>query len=105
MRVEIGHDCHPTIINPDDCASLSVAAPGPGPLLAAARQTGGLVASVESRAAWLDIDRLRSTAQPAGPDPDWHDAFDRMIEFARRRGWIGAGGTTVRAHIESGASS
>jgi hypothetical protein len=47
----------------------------------------------------LEIDALKRLSGSRGTDPDWLRAFDGMVEYARSKGWVGAG-ETLQAHCE-----
>lgn len=42
-----------------------------------------------------------STLLPMGPSAAWTASFDKMIEGARKYGWVDGAADTVRAHIET----
>lgn len=41
------------------------------------------------------------TLLPVAPSAEWTASFDKMIEAARKYGWIDGANDTVRAHIET----
>lgn len=48
---------------------------------------------------WLDIDELRTLAEPQATTPGWRDDFSQMIAYARGKGWLDDSGRAVRAHV------
>ncbi len=54
--------------------------------------------------AWISVDELRR-ASGRSNDSNWHDAFGRMVEFAKAQGWTDANHEDLRAHIVSGPSA
>lgn len=76
------------LIEPDDFAWFSVRIEGSG-------VPEGV--RVDGAHAWVPIGRLNALA-PAG-DPGWPGKFDRMIDFARSKGWVDEADGTVRGHI------
>jgi hypothetical protein len=49
---------------------------------------------------WVDIALLRARALEQVDDPTFEQQFDNMIASARRKEWLNALGTRVRAHLE-----
>jgi hypothetical protein len=48
----------------------------------------------------LEIEALKRLGGGLAADPEWLRAFDRMVEYARSKGWVGTG-ETLQAHCES----
>jgi hypothetical protein len=88
------------VVEPDDTRQLSVETPltDRSQVASALREAGA--GRLDGDHAWLDIDFLRRTAAPADP-ASWVDAFDAMIKYAERHGWVSDDGRQVRAHLES----
>jgi hypothetical protein len=67
-----------------------------------AGEPGGALAEIARPAddglhLWVSVARLREL----GPATEgWQQRFDAMIDYARGKGWVDAGGTMVRVHIE-----
>jgi hypothetical protein len=49
---------------------------------------------------WVDIALLRARALEQVDDPTFEQQFDNMIAYARRKEWLNALGTRLRAHVE-----
>lgn len=58
----------------------------------------GALGSVVDTHAYLDIEALRRRRVELGLIDD--DAYDGMIEYAAKKGWVSDDGGAVRAHIE-----
>ena len=48
---------------------------------------------------WVGADTLKSLAGEAGKDAAWQAELDRMLEFARTKGWMNQRGE-IRAHVQ-----
>src|SRR3954467_12668438 len=48
--------------------------------------------------AFLEIDAVKRLAGERARDAEWQRAFDGMVEYARGKGWVDAGGTALQAH-------
>lgn len=68
-----------------------------GQLVDALRRIGSLDGDGN---ALVSIDALVDLAGRRAADPDWRRSFDRMVEFARSRGWTDARGSMLQAHCE-----
>ena len=55
--------------------------------------------------AWLDAAALRSAAEAKATVADWSAHWDRMVDFARGRGWVSDDGSTLQVHVEPAASA
>lgn len=66
-----------------------------GPLRKAVEVDG--IAHQDDNHVWIDIETLAalSGVQPA----DWRERFDKMIDYARSKGWVDDSVGAVRAHI------
>jgi len=53
----------------------------------------------------VDIDALHAAAAGQSSAPDWAQRWDRMIAFAREKGWVGDDGASLQLHIESAAGA
>lgn len=48
---------------------------------------------------FVELGTLEALAGARADDPAWRDGLDKMLQYARQKGWTnGAGG--IRAHIE-----
>lgn len=59
------------------------------------------VAHDDGEHVWLDVGAARAIGVAESGDDGFGDAFDAMIGFAARQGWLDEAGTHVRAHVES----
>lgn len=50
-----------------------------------------------TEAAWISLDWMRG--QAAEPRAAWLFEFDRMIDWAKTRGWVSPDGLRVKAHV------
>lgn len=69
-------------------------------LLRAAADAGFGEGPGDATHAYLDVERLRALARPAGERADWDERFDAMIAYAQRKSWLSADGRAVRAHVD-----
>lgn len=81
----------------DDLAAFSVASDLPRADLDARLRAAGLGRTADEHV-WIDAEPLRSAASALTTAPDWHDGFDRMLEYARSKGWLDDAGA-IRAHV------
>jgi hypothetical protein len=87
-----------SVVDVDDLRRLHVETGLTDPnRIAAALEAGG-AGRLDGDAVWLDIEYLRTSADPSDPAP-WADSFYKMIDFARTHGWLSADSKQVRAHI------
>lgn len=97
MHVELSTTGQAAIGEVDDLKSLKViaarseAAPHSAPSDAVGR--------IDSEHAWLRISWLLSAGERLA-GPGWSPGFDRMIDYARSKGWVDDSEGLVRAHIE-----
>ena len=84
----------------DDCTSLDLrTAAGSRSSLDEALRRSGLGAWDGGTEADLHVPGLRSRAAAEDVSSDWAQRWEAMIAYARRKGWLSADGTTVRAHV------
>jgi hypothetical protein len=48
--------------------------------------------------AFIDIGWVRTNAVAVGPQ--WDQEFGAMLDFARSKGWVDEGSSSIRAHLE-----
>jgi hypothetical protein len=93
MIVVVGPDRPPLLARDTDCTAFHVQHLG-GDLAAALASTGGRLD--DDGHAWVGLDWVRaSSSAPAA-------AIDGMVEYAASKGWLGDGGSVLRAHVEAG---
>ncbi len=54
---------------------------------------------------FVDVEALRTAAQPQAGEGDWSDRFERMVEHAREKGWLSDDGESLQVHVESAAGA
>ena len=83
---------------PGDCTRFHVAARGGRDerRLADALSASG-VGRVEGSDALVDVGAVRRMAE-GRVSPDWGQDFDRMLDYARTKGWLQ--GDAIQAHVE-----
>jgi hypothetical protein len=54
---------------------------------------------------FLDVAALRRVAEERGTAPDWAQQWDRMVEYARGKGWLSEDGAALQVHVESAAGA
>jgi hypothetical protein len=88
-----------TLQEPDDCTRLKVVVRGPRD----EDRLAGAVASVGraegTSAVWLRPDALRRMAAGRVGE-QWDAAFERMLAYARTRGWLDVTTGEIRAHCD-----
>ena len=99
MFVRLTPTSGPTLEEPADCTRFHVEAPGGdvAPLGARLGAAGTAEGAPEGHV-WVDVAWVR--AQAVGRVPDtWSADFDGMLRYAEKKGWLGAGGGTIQAHV------
>jgi hypothetical protein len=94
---------HPPLVTleePDDCTRFHLAvAGGRDP----ARLFGALVDAAAGRLegdhALITVDSVRRMAAGRVGE-DWDERFERMLTYARGKGWLDETGNAIQAHIE-----
>ena len=81
----------------DDLTAFSVATDLPLPDVDARLRAAGLGGAAGEHA-WIDAEALRTAASALATAADWNAGFDRMLDYARSKGWLGADGA-IRAHV------
>ena len=85
---------------PDDLRALKVIVRGRAPDRARVADALSSVGCLDRAGnAMLGIDELKRLAGPLGEDREWSDAFDRMVAYARSKGWV-VGTDRLKAHCE-----
>ena len=57
------------------------------------------IAEIDGTHAWVSECWVRTTSGRQA-STDWNEAFDAMLAFARRKGWIRPADGAIRAHVE-----
>ncbi len=98
MIVHVHADASVTLDDADTFTAFHVAAPGLDHA-AILEALGDDARDAGEGDLWLAIDRLHTLGARHGA-PDWRAGCDRMLDYARTKGWIDTSGHHVRAHIE-----
>jgi hypothetical protein len=72
---------------------------------AEALERAGLGRLQDAGTAFLDTAALRAAAEPRASAADWAAQWDRMIAFARSKGWLSKDGANLQVHVESAAGA
>ena len=92
------------VAEPDDCTRLHVATSLPADAVGDALLGSG-IGRLEATDALLDLETLRERAREGAREPDWDEKWTKMIDYARKKGWVTADDAAVRAHVEYGTTS
>jgi hypothetical protein len=98
MIVHLNTDGRLTLAAPEDFKRLHCAfasPPSEAPLVCA--QLAGLVELEGTDAAWICLDWMRH--QAAEPRATWLLELQRMIDWAKPRGWVSPDGQRLKAHV------
>lgn len=98
MIVTISAEDHVVVEDKEDLKTLSVHADGVSRDDVEHTLTTTGLGRLEDQYAWLVVDELRDHARI--DDPEWEEAFDEMIDYARSQAWLDEPGKSVRAHLE-----
>ena len=89
-----------TLVEPEDCTRFHLAAIGArDPVRLAEVLAGGGIGRLAGEDAFVRIEALHSLASGKVGD-DWATDFDRMVEYARGKGWLDEAGDAIQAHVE-----
>ena len=99
MKVTIDQDQRVRVIEADDLKALSVACGALADADIHVALEKAKAGEVREEHAVLSIDWLRSKGSTL---VEWNKAFDAMIAFAGKKGWVDEEAGTVRAHLERG---
>lgn len=106
MFVRVDLEPHPPVVSleePEDTSRFHVAVQGGASGADEALVFGALVDAAAGRLegddAWITVDAVRRMA--AGRvGPSWDDGLARMLDYARRKGWLDERAHAIRAHVE-----
>ncbi len=99
MKIVAGTDGSLRLDEPDNFKDLRVVdETGAGTDLAAALERIGTLSQDRSHV-WLKPDGIRSLLPETFKTDAWSAAFDGMLAFAKKFGWINEADGTVRAHV------
>lgn len=100
MKIRIAADGNATLEEPDDFKGFAVLAKGPASNAAAfsGKLPSGIAMDGETHA-WIGIDWLKSKLDiPANADRAGN--FEKMLAYARSKGWTRGEPEAIRGHIE-----
>ena len=101
MYLRISPDAPVTVHEADDCGRLHVTLDGATEEQADTALRSAALGRIDGPdEAWLDLAGLRALAEGAATADDWAAQWDKMIAYARSKGWATPDGTEVQAHIE-----
>ena len=99
MIVEYSHAAGLRLLEPNDFGKFKLVLNSDVPL--SQPSINGIV-FVDDANVLIDIDAV--PALPGAPgDADWRAGFERMIQVARRHGWVEEGSRAIRAHVQRDA--
>ncbi|MEU4673494.1 hypothetical protein AB0F91_37460 [Amycolatopsis sp. NPDC023774] len=98
MKVVIGAERRPALVDAEELTSLSVErAEGVTEADVDAALRGAGAGTAAEGHAWLSVAWLRG--EGPGADPQWTEAFGKMIAYAAGKGWTDPQQESVRAHL------
>ncbi|WIX76522.1 hypothetical protein QRX50_34360 [Amycolatopsis carbonis] len=98
MKVVIGAELRPTVVESGELTSLSVErAEGVTETDVDAALRGAGAGTAAEGYAWLSVAWLRG--EGPSDDPQWTEAFGKMIAYAASKGWTDSQQDSVRAHL------
>ena len=103
MYVLVDLDATPpavTLEEPDDCTRFYVAAMGArDPAVLASALDGVVIGWLAGDDAFIRTEAVRAMAGGRVGE-GWADGFDRMLDYARGKGWLDDAGDAIQAHVE-----
>lgn len=99
MLITIDTGVWPVLENVEDTKALKISARCDAAALAAAVAPIGRLDGDSH--VWVDVRWLAASGRPQVPA--WVESFDKMLAYARSRGWLDERGEFVRVHIEYSA--
>jgi hypothetical protein len=91
-----------TLREPDNCNELKAVAQAPAAPHADELDLSQVATRWDATHIWVRLDWLRATSG-ADASPELTRRFDKMIDYARGKGWVDGAPEAVRAHWEWGA--
>ncbi|WP_224167150.1 hypothetical protein [Arthrobacter sp. StoSoilA2] len=88
------------ILEADDFRRLHVSTGLTAEGIGDALRKSGIGASYEDDHAVLKVSALRAKASSAARGPDWDAGWEKMIAYARSKGWLTNDETGLFAHVE-----
>jgi hypothetical protein len=104
VNVDVSRSPAVALRDQDDFGSFKVVVSGMAagdPRLAGILEPYGSIGS--NGDALLRIDAIKALAGNRGANPEWLARLDRMIGYARSRGWLAEAGSAIQAHCEYAA--
>jgi hypothetical protein len=86
------------LVDAEDTKGFHVEVVGGADVAAALQEAGAGTLAPDGEHAHVDIGWVRQNATAVGPD--WNQQFDAMLDYARTKGWIEEGTSSIVAHLE-----
>jgi hypothetical protein len=86
------------LVDADDTKGFHVEVRGDADVAAVLDTSGAGALAPDGEHAHIDIGWVRQHATAVGPD--WNQQFDAMLDYARTKGWIEEGTSSIVAHLE-----
>lgn len=100
MIIELTADAA-VVVDADDCSRLHVATALPRAEIDAALRRCGIGSLASLGDAALDLEVLHDRARAAATVEDWDERWQKMVDYARIKGWVSADDRHVQAHVET----
>jgi hypothetical protein len=86
------------LVDAEDCKRFHVEVPDDTDVAAALDAARAGTLDDDGEHAHIEIGWVRQHA--VGTGPDWEQDFAGMLDFARTKGWVDEGSSSILAHIE-----
>lgn len=87
-----------TLVEAEDTTAFHVEVRGDAEVAAALQDADAGTLAEDGEHAHIGIGWVRRHA--VGVGPDWNQRFDAMLDYARTKGWIEEGTSSIVAHLE-----
>lgn len=91
----------PALVDPETFTEFSVRIVGP-PVSDPRRIFPSLGHWPDAGHVFIDPETVRALADTLTDDPAWRSGFEKMYDFAQRKGWTNQTGA-IRAHVDTGS--
>lgn len=100
MLIRVAKDIEPRLEDADNFREFKVVAAGGRNALAVLQEKFASAGRMENdQHCWVNPDWICAQV-PEGDEPAWQAGFQKMLDFARNKGWVDPQDGTIRAHIE-----
>jgi hypothetical protein len=100
VDLQRGHPAPVALRDPDDCGKFHVEVIGPHDLAAVGHALVDADAGrVDGDDAFVDIGAVRQLAAGRVGE-SWAEDFEKMLTYARSKGWLDESGNAIQAHVE-----